>query len=267
MRRFGGIPLDRPLVMGIVNVTPDSFSDGGDTFAHEDAIARGLQQMKDGADIIDVGGESTRPGAQPVSPEEEIRRIVPVVSALAKAGAIVSIDTRHAAVMTEAVVAGARVINDVSALHGDPESMDVAARSGADIVLMHMRGTPQTMRAHANYMNVVEEVFAYLSARVAACEAAGIARTRLAIDPGFGFGKLADDNERLLAGLNRFRALGCPIVVGLSRKFGKGKAPTERLAESLAKAQEAVQRGADIVRVHDVSETVDMFGKIRTKTP
>lgn len=247
--------------MGIVNVTPDSFSDGGETFAHDEAIARGLRQMKEGADIIDIGGESTRPGAQPVTPAEETRRILPVVSALAKAGAVVSIDTRHAEVMAAAVDAGARIINDVSALDGDPHSLSVAARSDADVVLMHMPGTPQTMRDHARYGDVVEEVYAYLADRIAVCEAAGIARARLAVDPGFGFGKLAEDNERLLSNLGRFTALGCPILVGLSRKFGKGKGPQERLAESLEKARLAVARGANIVRVHDVAQTVAELGK------
>jgi dihydropteroate synthase len=246
--------------MGIVNATPDSFSDGGDTLVPDDAIARGLQQMRDGADIIDIGGESTRPGAAPVTPEEEIRRVLPVVTALAAAGAVVSIDTRHAAVMTAAVGAGTRIINDVSALDGDPASLEVAAGNSADIVLMHMPGTPQTMRDHARYTDVVEEVIAYLAARIEACEAAGISRSRLAIDPGFGFGKMAEDNERLLAGLGRFTALGCPILVGLSRKFGKGKPPKERLAESLEKARQAVALGANIVRVHDVAETVAAFG-------
>jgi dihydropteroate synthase len=251
--------------MGIVNVTPDSFSDGGDTFAPDDAVARGLQQMKDGADIIDIGGESTRPGATPVSPDEEARRVVPVVTALARAGAVVSIDTRHAAVMAAAVAAGARIINDVSALEGEAASLGVAAASGADIVLMHMPGTPQTMRDHAHYADVVEDVFAYLARRIAACEAAGIARERLCIDPGFGFGKVAEDNERLLGRLGRFTDLGCPILVGLSRKFGKGLPPKERLVQSLAKAAEAVARGADILRVHDVVETVEMLGKIERK--
>lgn len=246
--------------MGIVNATPDSFSDGGDTFEPDDAIARGLRLMRDAADIIDVGGESTRPGAVPVDPDEELRRVLPVVTALAKAGAVVSIDTRHAAVMAAAVKAGAKIINDVTALDGDAGSLAVAADSGADIVLMHMPGTPQTMRAHARYEDVVEEVFAYLGRRIALCEAAGIARARLAVDPGFGFGKLAADNERLLAGLHRFTELGCPILVGLSRKFGKGKPPKERLAESLEKARQAVALGANIVRVHDVAETVAAFG-------
>ena len=250
--------------MGIVNVTPDSFSDGGDTVAPEDAIALGLRQIADGADIIDVGGESTRPGARPVSPDEEVLRVLPVVTALAKAGAVVSIDTRHTAVMAAAIDAGARIVNDVSALEG-PGSLAFAAAGTADIVLMHMPGTPQTMRANAQYAEVVDEVYAYLARRIAACEAAGIVRERIAVDPGFGFGKMADHNERLLAGLARFKDLGCPVLVGLSRKFGKGKAPKERLAESLEKARDAVMRGADILRVHDVAETVEMLGKIASK--
>jgi dihydropteroate synthase len=236
--------------MGIVNVTPDSFSDGGESFAHADAVARGLKLMEQGADIIDVGGESTRPGALEVDPEEEARRVTPVVAALAKAGAIISIDTRHAAVMKAATMAGARIINDVSALSDDAASMAVAAASGADVVLMH-----RTIEI-VPYDDVTSAVMEYLAARIEVCEAAGIARERISIDPGFGFGKRMRDNERLLAELARFKEFGCPVLVGLSRKFGKGKAPKERLAESLAMAKQAVERGADVVRVHDVAETV-----------
>lgn len=243
--------------MGVVNVTPDSFSDAGETAAPEAAIARGLRQIAEGADIVDVGGESTRPGAAPVAPDEEARRVVPVVRALSAASAVISIDTRHAAVMRAAVDAGARIINDVSALSGDPGALTVAAASAADIVLMHMPGDPQTMVSHKDdYGDVVADVLAYLERRVAACEAAGIPRTRLAIDPGFGFGKRIADNFRLLDELARFCALGCPVLVGLSRKFGKGKAAKERLAESLDLARRAVANGADILRVHDVAATV-----------
>jgi dihydropteroate synthase len=247
--------------MGIVNVTPDSFSETGETFSHEAAIARGLRLVDEGADIVDVGGESTRPGATPVTPAEEVRRIEPVVRALAARGAVVSIDTRHAAVMTAALTAGARIINDVSALTGDPKSIEVAAGSQADIVLMHMPGDPLTMRAHRDdYGDVVEDVLTYLKTRVATCEAAGIAQTRIAVDPGFGFGKHPADNLRLLDELGRFREIGCPILVGLSRKFGKGKTPTDRLSESLDLARRAVTNGADIVRAHDVAETVAALG-------
>ncbi len=247
--------------MGIVNVTPDSFSEKGETFAERDAVARGIGQMEDGADIVDVGGESTRPGASPVTPEEEARRVLPVVQSLSKAGAVVSIDTRRAAIMETAVQAGARIINDVSALTGDASSLAVAQASGADIVLMHMPGDPTTMLAHMDdYDDVVEDVLAYLHRRISACEAAGIPRTRLAVDPGFGFGKRISDNYRLLDELARFCSLGCPVLVGLSRKFGKGKAPKERLAESLALARRAVANGAAIVRVHDVKETVAALG-------
>ena len=241
--------LDRPLIMGIVNVTPDSFSDGGESYAHADAIARGLALVRQGADIIDVGGESTRPGATPVDPDEEARRVGPVINALAEAGAVVSIDTRHAGVMKAATNAGAHIINDVSALTDDPASLDAAVASGADLVLMH-----RTIEI-VPYDDVTTAVMDYLAARIDACEAAGVPRMRIAVDPGFGFGKRMRDNERMLAELTRFKVLGCPLLVGLSRKFGKGKGPKERLAESLAMAEDAVARGADIVRVHDVAET------------
>lgn len=247
--------------MGIVNVTPDSFSEAGETFSHDAAIARGLRLVDEGADIVDVGGESTRPGATPVTPAEEVRRVEPVVRELAARGAIVSIDTRHAAVMKAALAAGARIINDVSALAGDAESIAVAAGSDADLVLMHMPGDPLTMRAHRDdYDDVVEDVLSYLEARVAVCEAAGIARSRIAVDPGFGFGKHPADNLRLLDELRRFREIGCPVLVGLSRKFGKGKTPADRLSESLDLARRAVANGADIVRAHDVAETVAVLG-------
>jgi dihydropteroate synthase len=247
--------------MGVINVTPDSFSDAGETYAADAAIARGLQLLQEGADIVDVGGESTRPGATPVDPSEESRRIVPVVRALHEARAVVAIDTRHADVMQAALDSGARIINDVSALGGDPRSMRVAAASGADVVLMHMPGDPQSMTSFRDsYDDVVADVLAYLQKRIRACEVAGIPRARLAVDPGFGFGKRLADNERLLDELALFRALGCPVLVGLSRKFGKGKAPNERLAESLVLARRAVANGADIVRVHDVKETVEALG-------
>jgi dihydropteroate synthase len=236
--------------MGIVNVTPDSFSDAGESFVHIDAIARGRELTEQGADIIDVGGESTRPGATPVDPEEEARRITPVVKALVDAGAVVSIDTRHASVMQAAVGCGAKIINDVSALTDDPRSLEVAAASSADIVLMH-----RTVEI-VPYDDVTGAVIDYLDARIDACVAAGIARERLALDPGFGFGKRLRDNERLLSELARLKRLGCPILVGLSRKFGKGKAPKDRLTESLAMAKQAIEQGAAIVRVHDVAETV-----------
>jgi dihydropteroate synthase len=210
MKTFAGFSLDRARIMGIVNVTPDSFSDGGDAFAYEDAVARGLSLMNDGADIIDVGGESTRPGAQPVSIEEEIRRTVPVIKRLSDAGACVSIDTRHALVMEEALAAGAEIVNDVTALTGDSRSMDVVANANVPIVLMHMQGEPGTMQAKPSYEDAPHEVFEYLSARVHACEAAGIARERIALDPGIGYGKTIRHTLEILKNHDMYKQNGLP---------------------------------------------------------
>ncbi|MDZ4738102.1 MAG: dihydropteroate synthase [Rhodospirillaceae bacterium] len=258
---FTGIALGEPIVMGILNVTPDSFSDGGDLPDPAAAIAVGLAMREAGAAILDVGGESTRPGSDPVPIGEEQRRIVPVVRGLAQAGAIVSIDTRHASVMRAAIDAGARIVNDVTALTGDPDSMRVVADSGVSVVLMHMQGEPKTMQQDPHYDDVVREVRDYLAARVDACVAAGIARSRIAIDPGIGFGKTLDHNLRLLNELGAFRELGCAILIGVSRKSFIGRAagnaaPKARLGGSLAAALAAVDRGARIVRAHDVPETV-----------
>lgn len=258
---FAGIALDEPVVMGILNVTPDSFSDGGDLPDPAAAIAVGLAMREAGAGILDVGGESTRPGSDPVPAEEEQRRVVAVVRNLAQAGAIVSIDTRHAAVMRAAIDAGARIVNDVTALTGDPDGMRVVADSGVSVVLMHMQGEPKTMQQDPHYDDVVHEVRDYLAARVDACVSAGIARSRIAIDPGIGFGKTLDHNLRLLNELGAFRELGCAILIGVSRKSFIGRAagnavPKARLGGSLAAALAAVDRGARIVRAHDVPETV-----------
>ena len=255
MTHFAGLFLDRPRIMGIVNVTPDSFADAGETFDHEAAIERGRQQIEDGADIIDVGGESTRPGATPVDPEEECRRVLPVVTALAEAGAIVSIDTRNAGTMEQAVGAGAAIVNDVTALTYDPKSLEVAAGSGASVVLMHMRGTPETMTRQSGYYDVVAKVFRYLETRIQACREAGIPMNRLAIDPGIGFAKTASQNFEVLDRLAEFAALTCPLLIGVSRKFGLDKPPHERLEHSLPLAIRAIEQGADIVRVHDVADT------------
>jgi len=257
---FAGFALDRPVIMGIINATPDSFSDGGDAFSFEDAVARGLKLMNDGADIIDVGGESTRPGAEPVSVEEELHRTIPVISRLSQAGACVSIDTRHALVMEEALAAGAEIINDVTALSGDRRSMDVAANTGAPIVLMHMQGQPGTMQSAPIYEDVAKDVFDYLTARVQACEAAGIERSRLALDPGIGFGKTVDHNLFILKTLKMYDRLGLPVMLGVSRKSFIGKVVGEadakkRLAGSVAAALWGVSQGAKILRVHDVAET------------
>jgi len=257
---FAGLSLEHPLVMGVVNVTPDSFSDGGDHFRQEAAIAAGRDMLLAGAAILDIGGESTRPGAEPVSVEEELSRVLPVVRALASEGAVVSIDSRHAAVMHAAVDAGARIINDVTALTGDPDSLRVAAKSGAAIVLMHMLGDPRTMQKNPSYEDVTLDVYGHLEARVIACEAAGIERSRIAVDPGIGFGKTVAHNLQLLDDLAAFHGLGCPLLLGVSRKSFIGRlsadeAPKDRLPGSLAAALAGVARGAQIVRVHDVAET------------
>ncbi|OHC83200.1 MAG: dihydropteroate synthase [Rhodospirillales bacterium RIFCSPLOWO2_12_FULL_67_15] len=246
--------------MGVVNVTPDSFSDGGETPDAEAAIARGRAMLAAGADIIDVGGESTRPGAASLDPAEEQSRIVPVIRALAADGAVVSADTRHAAVMAAAVAAGARIVNDVSALSAEPGSLAQAAQSGAHVILMHMKGDPRTMQDDPRYDDVVAEVAAYLAERIEACVRAGIPRAKIAVDPGIGFGKTVTHNVALIANLGRLKELGCPVVLGVSRKSFIGKLsrnepPQERLAGSLAAALAGIARGADIVRVHDVAET------------
>jgi dihydropteroate synthase len=258
---FAGIALDEPIVMGILNVTPDSFSDGGDLPDPAVAIATGIAMRDAGAAILDVGGESTRPGSDPVPIEEELRRVIPVIRGLADAGAIVSIDTRHAAVMRAAIEAGAGIVNDVSALTGDKESMAVIAGSEVSVVLMHMRGEPKTMQENPQYDDVVREVYDYLGARIEACEAAGIARGRIAVDPGVGFGKTVEHNLRLLNQLDEFGLLGCAILIGVSRKsfiprLAGAAVPKARLGGSLAAALAAVDRGARIVRAHDVPETV-----------
>lgn len=260
-RRFAGLELARPRIMGVVNVTPDSFSDGGTTATVAAAVKRGLHLVKEGADIIDVGGESTRPGAAPVPVDEELARVIPVVQELSGAGVRVSVDTRKSEVMAAAIDAGATIVNDVSALAADPRSLDVVANSTASVVLMHMRGDPRTMQRDPRYDNVVDDVFYWLAARISACQAAGIPRSRLAVDPGIGFGKTTEHNVALIAGLDVFTTLGCPVVIGVSRKSfiarlaGGDPPPDQRLGGSIAAVLAAVSRGADIVRVHDVGVT------------
>lgn len=246
--------------MGIVNVTPDSFSDGGQFAETSAAIEHGLRLVEEGADIIDVGGESTRPGAQPVSVAEEIDRTIPVVAALAKAGALVSIDTRHARTMATAIDAGATIVNDVTALTGDPDSLNLVARQRVPVVLMHMRGEPRTMQAEPHYDDAVVDIRTYLAERLAACVKAGIAENAVALDPGIGFGKTVAHNLELLRGLPELASLGRPLLVGASRKSFIGKlssdAPTtDRLGGSLATALFAAANGARLLRVHDVAET------------
>ena len=258
---FAGLPTDRPLVMGIVNVTPDSFSGDGFAGSAEAAIARGHAMLEAGADLLDIGGESTRPGADPTPPEEEMRRVLPVVRALA-AAAPVSIDTRNAAIMRAALDAGARIVNDISAFRHDPAGMTVVAEHGAPVVLMHMHGLdPREMQRDPRYGDVALEVAAFLRERVDAAERAGIPRARIAVDPGIGFGKTMAHNLALIARLPLLAGIGCRILLGASRKGFLGRLSGEaeagrRAAASVAAALAAAARCAAILRVHDVAETV-----------
>ena len=255
------VRLDQPQVMGILNVTPDSFSDGG---AYADAGAAcfaGGDMTAAGAAIVDVGGESTRPGAHAVWEGDEIERVLPVVERLVAGGNAVSIDTRKAAVMEAALAAGAHLVNDVSALTWDPRSAEVVAKAGLPVVLMHHSGDPQTMQDNPRYADVLVEIFAWLEQRIAAAEAAGIARDNIIVDPGIGFGKTVAHNLELMNGLALFHGLGCPLLVGASRKRTIGALsneapPDQRLGGSLAFALQAVGQGAQLLRVHDVPETV-----------
>jgi dihydropteroate synthase len=252
--------LDRPLVMGVVNITPDSFSDGGLYLDPAQAVAQARRLVGEGADILDIGGESTRPGAAPVTLDEERRRVLPVLEHLADAGVPVSVDTRKPQLMREAIEAGAAMVNDVTAL-SSAGALDAVAKSQAAVCLMHMQGEPATMQANPNYGDVVREVLGYLRARVEAAVAAGIVRERIVVDPGFGFGKTLEHNLALLRGLSEFRALNVAVLAGLSRKnmLGRltGREPAERVHASVAAALVAVQNGAHIVRVHDVAATRD----------
>ena len=244
--------------MGVVNVTPDSFSDGGLYLDPGAAVAHGRQLVEDGAAILDVGGESTRPGAEPVPEGEELARVVPVVAGLAGEGAEISVDTSKAAVAAAALAAGATIVNDVTALRGDPEMAALCAERGAGVVLMHMAGTPRTMQRDPLYDDVVAEVRAFLAERIEAALAAGIAEERIWVDPGIGFGKTAAHNFELLRRLGELRDLGRPIVVGTSRKSfigaGDGSAASERLGGTIASSVLAAAEGADVLRVHDVAE-------------
>lgn len=246
--------------MAIVNVTPDSFSDGGERLDPARAIDDGLRFFSAGADIVDVGGESTRPGSQPTSADEELRRILPVVEGLARQKVCVSIDTRRAAVARAALDAGARIVNDVSALRDDEEMLPLVAARDADVVLMHRRGLPENTFAGPPYVDVVEEVRRFLLERAAACQAAGVKRERIALDPGIGFGKSVAQELELIAGAGRLADMGYPVLVGCSRKSFIGKLtgirePRDRDAASVWLAVEATRRGAAIVRVHDVAGT------------
>lgn len=256
------LKFDVPRVMGIVNVTPDSFSDGGAHFDVEAAIAHGLRLAEEGADILDVGGESTRPGAQDVSLDEELRRVVPVIERLARDTTLpISIDTSKPEVMRAAVAAGAGLLNDVYGLRREG-ALDAAAELGMPVVLMHMLGEPRSMQAAPKYDDVVGEVHRFLAERIFAAEMAGIAKKNIVVDPGFGFGKTTAHNLQLLAQLRRFTELGVPVLAGLSRKRSIGELtgrsePRERVAGSLAAHLIAAQNGALLLRVHDVAATVD----------
>jgi dihydropteroate synthase len=246
--------------MGVLNVTPDSFSDGGRYFDRARAIARAQAMIEEGADLIDIGGESTRPAAAPVAEDEELRRVLPVLEALDSVSVPISVDTRRPRVMREALAAGASMVNDIEAL-GAPGALEAVAPSGCAVCLMHMQGRPATMQQAPHYADVVGEVKDFLRRRLDACEQAGIARGRIVIDPGFGFGKTLAHNVALLQRLGELVALGVPVLAGLSRKsmLGAilGRPAADRGAASLAAALLAAERGAKILRVHDIRETRD----------
>lgn len=252
--------LDRPLVMGVVNVTPDSFSDGGHFLQARDAVKHARRLIDEGADLLDIGGESTRPGAAPVALDEERRRVLPVIEALTGAGVPLSVDTQKPALMREAVAAGAVLVNDVNGFEA-PEALAAAASGACAVCIMHKQGDPRTMQQAPQYSDVVAEVDAYLRQRAAAAAQAGIARERIVVDPGFGFGKTLEHNLALLRGLKLIAAAGYPVLAGLSRKsmIGAltGRPVGERLPGSVAAALIAAQRGAAILRVHDVAATRD----------
>jgi dihydropteroate synthase len=254
------LALERPLVMGILNVTPDSFSDGGHFFDRGTALEHAQRLIDAGADLIDIGGESTRPGAADVAADAEIERVVPVIEALADRGVPLSVDTSKPAVMKAALAAGVAIVNDVRALR-EPGAIEAVAESDCGIVLMHMKGTPRTMQAAPEYRDVTQEVFDFLAERIGTLVAHGVDVHRIAVDPGFGFGKAAAHNFTLLRELKRLGELGRPVLVGLSRKSmlgaASGRGVDEREFASVAAAVLAVERGARIVRVHDVAATRD----------
>jgi dihydropteroate synthase len=261
---FAGLSLDRILgrtrLMAILNVTPDSFSDGGEHLDPAQAIDDGLRFVSEGADIVGVGGESTRPGSRPTAPDEELQRVLPVIEGLAKRDVVVSIDTRRALVARACLDAGARIVNDISALEDDGELLPLVARRGVPVVLMHRRGRPEDKYVVPAYADVVEEVRRFLVERAEACEAAGIARDRIALDPGLGFGKNVEENMALIANTARLADAGYPVVIGASRKSFIGRLtgiaePRRRDPASVWLAVEAARRGAAIVRVHDVAAT------------
>ncbi len=255
-----------PIYMGVVNVTPDSFSDGGKFLHVEEAISHALQLERDGAHILDIGGESTRPNAETVSVEEECARVIPVIKGLREAGvqALISLDTRNAETMERAILAGIDMINDVSALTHDPRSFDVAIESALPICLMHMQGNPETMQIAPVYENAVDEVFQYLARRVQVCLDAGANQKNVICDPGIGFGKALEDNLNILKNINKFHELECPLLLGVSRKsFIEKICPNtpvdQRLAGSIAANLWGLSQGIQLFRVHDVAETKQAF--------
>jgi len=258
------LPLSRPLVMGVLNVTPDSFSDGGKFDTMDVAVEYALRMAQDGADIIDIGGESTRPGADTVSPEEEERRVLPVITKLLVESSVpVSIDTYHSSVARAAIDAGADIINDISALRFDQSMAELAARTKVPVVLMHMLGTPKDMQDDPHYADCVVEIDNFLDERIEFCHRSGIDKSKIILDPGIGFGKRLSDNLDIIARLGELKHFSLPLLVGTSRKsfiemlHPTGKAPEKRLGGSIAAMVAAVSNGADIVRVHDVPQTVE----------
>jgi dihydropteroate synthase len=253
--------MDRPCIMGIVNVTPDSFSDGGSFGSVQAAIDHGLRLLDEGAGILDIGGESTRPGSDAVALDEELRRVMPVLEGLrARTEARISVDTRKAEVMRRAAAAGADILNDVSALTHDPAALETAAETGLPVMLMHAQGDPKTMNDNPRYSDVVLDVFDFLEARIEACEKAGIPKSRLVVDPGIGFGKHLHHNLAVLASMSLYHGLGVPVLLGASRKKLIGQLsnvenPRDRLPGSIAAALSSVAQGVQIVRVHDVGAT------------
>lgn len=249
-------PAENVWIMGVLNCTPDSFSDGGMHLDSRKALSRAGQMNKAGAAIVDVGGESTRPGAAPVSLQDELARVIPVVQWLVAKDILVSVDTSKAEVMWQALAAGAAMVNDVTALQGDPDALEVVADSGADVCLMHMRGDPRTMQQHTDYDDLVGEVEAFLTTRVEACIKAGVAESSILIDPGIGFGKNLHDNLALIAAIPRLKRMGFPVLMGVSRKSFLGAitgAPVgDREMETAAAVGICIYAGADVVRVHDV---------------
>jgi len=259
---FAGLSLDRPRVMGIVNVAPDSFSDGGNLGSVQAAVAHAMELVSEGADIIDVGGESTRPGSDTVASDEEMARVLPVIEGIrARTDTPISIDTRKSVVMRAAIEAGANIVNDVAALTFDPDAVATVVDLGVPVILMHAKGDPKTMQNDPHYEDVVADVLEFLTARVAACQTAGMPQERIAIDPGIGFGKTLDHNLTLLRCLDAFTGSGLPVLIGASRKRFIGTltgtpVAAERAPGSVAVALWSVRAGAQLLRVHDVAETV-----------